>query len=452
MNMRTVNGEDVSSAELHTAAAVTRAAKLVGLPEQYVGFRAWRAYTLLRALWRTWRRVGRASVAVPPSGEVRVCMLLERSERLAQDARVRRELRALGRAGYRLVLIHAGDTRSESPPSLDGALLRGVGGRGGLLARVPSRLHRAVSWARFARVAASARPAVVHAHDVTMLAPAWLAAKAAGAKLVYDTHEYAAGVPYRSPWARRAVWLLERLLIPRCAAVIAVSDAVAERVQRDRGLPRRPAVVRNVPELDWGPGPYRDAPVTDLRRDLRLDDSPLVLHQGAAEPGRGCERLIEAVASLDGVHLLFLGDCAPGFHAVLASATDRCGARDRVHFRPSVRPEALLAHTRQADVGACLLDPSCLNHRLTLQNKLFEYIAAGLPVVATRDTEFGRLVDDLGVGWTASVHDPAALAAAIAQALDARDDPGLRERLTAAARALNWETEQSRLLAVYEGL
>jgi len=379
-------------------------------------------------------------------------MLLERSENLAQDARVRREIRALTRAGYRVVLVHAGEEGDDPSLSSDGALLRGVGGRGGLLARLPAGLGRAVSWARFARAAARARPDVVHAHDVTMLAPSWFASKAAGAKLVYDTHEYAAGVPYRSGAARRLVSLLERLLVPRCAAVIAVSDAVADRVQEDRGLARRPAVIRNVPELDWGPSPHSGEAVADLRRDLRLEDSPLVLHQGAATPGRGCEQLVEAVASLDGVHLLFLGDFAPGFRAVLTAAADRCGADERVHLLPSVRAEALLAHTRQADVGACLLDPSCLNHRLTLQNKLFEYIAAGLPVVATRDTEFGRLVEELGVGWTTPVHDTATLTAAVARALEERDDPGLRDRLAAAARELNWEKEQGRLLAVYAGV
>ena len=48
-------------------------------------------------------------------------------------------------------------------------------------------------------------------------------------------------------------------------------------------------------------------------------------------------------------------------------------------FLPSVPLEELLAHTAQADVGVTLLQDTCQNHRLAPPNKLFEYIAAGIP-------------------------------------------------------------------------
>ena len=123
-----------------------------------------------------------------------------------------------------------------------------------------------------------------------------------------------------------------------------------------------------------------------------------------------------------------------------------------MHFHPSVPLEVLLAHTRQADAGVCLSDPAWANHRVTLSNKLFEYIAAGLPVVATSGTAFGDLVERLAIGFTVPFGDRAALAAGVARALGAREDQPLRARLADAAGRLNWEHEQETLLAAYRRL
>ena len=88
-----------------------------------------------------------------------------------------------------------------------------------------------------------------------------------------------------------------------------------------------------------------------------------------------------------------------------------------------------------------LLEDTCENHRLALPNKAFEYIAAGLPVVASDLPELRRLVDQFGIGWTADPADPASIAAALRSALESRDDAALRERLAAAAEQLSWRRE-----------
>ena len=372
-------------------------------------------------------------------------MLLERSD-TQHDGRVRREVRALAGAGHEVVLLHHG-RGDQTSLRADGATTRSV--RPGGAGRLPGHVARLALWARYAWVAARLRPDVVHAHDLTMLAPGWLAARTTGAQLLYDTHEYADGVPYRSPIGRRIARRLQRALVRRCAVVVTVSPGSSARLQADHGLGQAPAVVRNVPLREWPGAPGAAAPVADLRAELEVGAAPLVLHQGAAAPGRGCLDLIAAAARLEGVHLLFLGDPDPGFAGELRAAAARAGAAERVHLRPSVPLEVLLAHTRQADVGVCLSDPRWENHRLTLSNKLFEYIAAGLPVVATAGTDFGALVEERGVGVTVPFSDAGALADGIARALAGHRDEALRERLAAAGAELTWEREQERLLDAY---
>jgi hypothetical protein len=191
-----------------------------------------------------------------------------------------------------------------------------------------------------------------------------------------------------------------------------------------------------------------------LRASLGLSaDAPLVLHQGAPAPARGCEVLVQAIERVPGAHLAFLGDPEPGYAAQLEEfIAGRAGVRGRVWLLPSVPLEDLLAHTAEADVGVTLLQDTCLNHRLALPNKLFEYIAAGVPVVAAALPETQRLVESHGVGWCVAGEDPAAVAGALRVALHGPPDPGLRERLARAGEELSWEREQERLLGLYRRL
>ena len=205
-------------------------------------------------------------------------------------------------------------------------------------------------------------------------------------------------------------------------------------------------MVRNLPDLP----PPGDARADDLRASLGVGTAPLVLHHGAAAQDRGGESLIRSLAQLDSAHLLFLG-AEGGYADDLRALSAQLGLGQRVHFRAPVPLAELLSYSAQADVGVTLLEDTCENHRLALPNKAFEYIAAGLPVVASDLPELRRLVDQFGIGWTADPADPASIAAAIRSALESRDDAALRERLAAAAEQLSWRREQDRLIGLYSG-
>ena len=369
-------------------------------------------------------------------------MLLHKSVEF--DSRVRREASALARAGHEVVVLELTEVPAEA--HLDGFTRRSVLPPAWLRRRLPFHLYRAAFLWSFVAHVRRVRPEVVHAHDAAMLLPGVIGARLTGARLVYDSHELATSVPYRERLWTTFVEGIERLVVPRCAAVITVSDGIARRLRERYGLPVTPCVVRNVSALaPEGRG--------GLRARLGIDgDTPLVLHQGAPAPARGCEVLIEAVAGLPGVHLAFLGDPEPGYGETLRALIAARGLQQRARLLPSVPLHDLLAHTAEADVGVTLLQDTCLNHRLALPNKLFEYIAAGVPVVAAALPETQRLVEHYGVGWCARPEAPAAVAEALRAALQAQADPSLRERLERAAQELSWEREKLRLVELYEGL
>jgi glycosyltransferase involved in cell wall biosynthesis len=378
---------------------------------------------------------------------MRIAMLLHKS--VEHDARVRREARALAGAGHEVTVVHL--PRGAGGPgeaAAEGYELRSAS-PDGWAERLPGGARRALSAAAISRVAAATGPDVVHAHDAAMLAPGLLASRRAGATLVYDSHELATGVPYHSKLWTALVGSLERHVVPRCAGVITVSDGIAERLQRRYGLQRRPTVIRNVSDLP----PPREVggQVDDLRAELGVGTAPLAIHHGAVAADRGGEVLIGALARLDGAHLLFLGAEGP-FAEGLERLAARLGVAERVHLRPPAPLAELLSFTAQADVGVTLLQDTCENHRLALPNKVFEYVAAGIPVLAADLPELRALIGRYGIGWTADPADAVAVAVALERAFASRGDDALAERLARAAVELSWGAESGKLLALYGAL
>jgi glycosyltransferase involved in cell wall biosynthesis len=399
-------------------------------------------------------------------------MLLHKSVEF--DSRVRREASALAAAGHRVtvlelapVVVPASEGGRGGVAQLDGFERRSCLPPTWMRRRLPFHLYRLAFLAWFVGGVARLHPDVVHAHDAAMLLPGVVGARVTGALLVYDSHELATSVPYRERAWAWFVASIEQLVVPRCAAVITVSDGIAERLRLRYSLRDRPTVVRNVTALRLRVPEARADAADSLvgqdhaepadRQGLRArigigTETPLVLHQGAPAPDRGCESLLAAVQQLPGVHLAFLGDPEPGYGAVLRRTAHAHGIQDRVCFLPSVPLEELLANTAQADVGVTLLQDTCENHRLALPNKLFEYIAARVPVVASALPETLSLVEDHGVGWCVPPGDPAALAQTLNLALGRRGDPELHRRLASAAAELSWERESRRLIGLYKRL
>ena len=373
-------------------------------------------------------------------------MLLQKT--VEHDARVRREARALAGAGHDLTIAHLPAEPGGPSVEQDGYRLSSASPRPWVRRQLPAGLYRLAAVRNLIAAARRDSPDVVHAHDVAMLVPGFIAARLAGARLVYDSHELATGVPYRSRAWGWLVAIIERLLVRRCDQVITVSDGIAARLQERYGLERPVTVVRNVadpPSSDTG-----GEPRLDLRSTLGLGDRPLVLHQGAIAQDRGCENLVAAISMVE-ADLVFLG--AEGAQAErLRASVDRAGTGDRIHFLPPAPLEQLLAITAQADVGVSLLEDTCENHRLALPNKVFDYVAAGVPVVVSALPELERLVAAHGIGWTVDPSDPASVAAGLRVALEARGDEGLRRRLAEAGAGLSWRSEKQALLELYSRL
>ncbi|WP_242504672.1 glycosyltransferase family 4 protein [Pseudomonas songnenensis] len=287
-----------------------------------------------------------------------------------------------------------------------------------------------------------ARPDVIHAHDVNMLPTAWLAAKLSGAQVVYDAHEISTS---REGYTRvrKLVGWIERILMPRVQGTITTTEARAKYFARAYGV-ARPVVLQNRPREQQAMRSDR------IRVELELAQPwPIILYQGGVQQGRGLERLARVAADVPNAYFVFIG--GGRLDSSLRRIVEELQLEQRVRFIPTVALAELPNYTASADIGVQPIENTCLNHYTTDSNKLFEYVQAGLPVVASDLPEIRRVVREHDLGVLVPEGDSVALAAALR---DLVGDEGKRQYYAAqsrkAASVLNWESQEHELLALYE--
>lgn len=293
------------------------------------------------------------------------------------------------------------------------------------------------------------RPDCVLAVDPPALVPARLARMRRDFRLLYDSREYYCELPTirERRWVRGFWRLGEGWGLRRADAAWSVCGSIARALQQEYGV-AEVGVVRNLPEHAFQP---RDS---DRRRALRellpgLGEGPLVLYAGGFWPGYDFRPLQAALAHLPQVELVCLGD-GPEWEGHRLHAASLPWAR-RLHFPGKVAPERLPQLLRGADVGVVLVPDLGLSYRYLLPNKLFEYIQAGLPVLASPLPELASVVLGRGVGRCADPGDSLAIAARLEELLAPERQGGWQKALEAAASSLCWEREEEYFLALVEG-
>lgn len=283
---------------------------------------------------------------------------------------------------------------------------------------------------------------VVHSHDVNTLPTAWLASRISRARLVYDAHEISTSREGYDSF-RRLVGMVEKRLMPAADGTITTTDARAKYFARAYHV-TRPTVLQNRPRLT------RCAPTNRIREELGLAEQwPIVIYQGGLQQGRGLEKLIRVAAKVPDAYFVLIGGGRLA-HS-LSQLIEELDLQDRVHIIPTVPLAELPSYTASADIGVQPIENTCLNHYTTDSNKLFEYLIAGLPVVATDFPEIRRIVRRHDVGVLVSSDDPTGLAHALNVLVS---DANLREAYAQNARStavtLNWEEQESRLVDLYQ--
>ncbi len=279
-------------------------------------------------------------------------------------------------------------------------------------------------------------------NDLDTLTANFLAHKLKSIPLVYDSHEYYTGTPelINRPHIQSFWKAIEKFIFPKLKDVFTVNESIANIYSKEYN--KQLHVVRNVPKK------LIEKPQLNAA-DLSLGNKKhLIILQGAGiNIQRGAEEAILAMQFIEDSLLLIVGngDVIPKLKELVTLKN----LSDKVTFLPKKPYKELMMYTAAADIGLTLDKDTNINYRFSLPNKLFDYIHAGTPVLASALPEISKIIDKYHVGITIESHDPEHIATKIKYMLVNDLKTKLQSNLEIAANDLNWENEEKILKQVY---
>lgn len=309
------------------------------------------------------------------------------------------------------------------------------------------RIGRALigAWRAF-RAVRRLGPRVVHFHDPELI-PVGMMLRLFGHHVVYDVHEDVPRQILTKHWIpalvrRPASWMMsfmEWFGARVFSAIVTATPKIAERFPVHKTV-----VVQNFP----------------IREELVVPDAlpyanrpPVFVYVGGITPLRGAREMVEAIGLVPkdyGARLRLAGSFTPEGLKSKLMALDGWARTDFLGWATRPQVATLLGSAR---AGLVLFHPAP-NHIDAQPNKMFEYMAAGLPVIASDFPLWREIVEGAGCGLLVNPQDPKDIADAMQWMLDHPDEAaamGLRGR-EAVKQKYNWEREALKLVDLYRRL
>lgn len=344
------------------------------------------------------------------------------------DVRIfHKECRSLAEAGYDVTIIapHANDEIT------DDITIKAVG-------KYPTRLKRFLKTVLEVHAkAVDQKAALYHFHDPDLL-PVSLALKLRGAKVIYDVHEDVPRQIMSKHWIPRparktisiATEIFEDIIAANLDAVITATPYIQERFRK---LNKNSFNINNYPKLEE----LYDANSHDPTKE------PVICYAGALSPERGLSQMISAI-EITRARLLIAGPVS-GLGADCAT--------EKVHFLGMLARPQLRELFAKSMAGIVVFHPEP-NHVNAQPNKLFEYMSAGLPVIASAFPKWREIIDTTKCGICVDPLNPKEIAAAVEWIISNPGEAevmGMRGR-EAVEKLYNWDREKEKLRQVYEGI
>jgi glycosyltransferase involved in cell wall biosynthesis len=351
-----------------------------------------------------------------------------------------KECRSLAQAGFDVTIIapHSLDeivdgVHIKAVPPIDGK---------GRLRRMTGTVWRVL------REGLRQNADLYHFHDPELI-PLGLLLRAYGKKVIYDIHE---NVPkdillkqYLPPWSRHILsWFighLETSASRQFSALVTVSPMIAERFMPGN---RRTVLIHNFPDLN------ELAVSSEVPWESR---KPLVVFPGGILPERGIRQMVHAMACLPDSSDATLDIASGEFPADLWEELTRHDGWRRVHFLGHLNRAQIIALLGSASAGLVLYLPEEQN-LCAMPHKLFEYMAAGIPIIASDFPLWRRLLKGIDCALFVDPLKPAAIAEAIQYVLShpAESSRMGRAGREAVRRTFNWDSQAQELVELYKGL
>jgi glycosyltransferase involved in cell wall biosynthesis len=284
---------------------------------------------------------------------------------------------------------------------------------------------------------------IIVSNDLDTLTACFFAAKVKGSTLVYDSHEYFSEVPELvNRKFVRSIWeMIEKLLLPRVKYSYTVNESIANIYSQKYKITME--VVRNLPS--------RIIFNKEHSKKINFPGKKIILYQGSLNAARGLEMAIDAMQYIESAVLVIIGE--GDISQQLRQQVIDQKLDSKIKFLGRIPPDQLFDFTSSADLGLSIEENIGLNYYYSLPNKVFDYIQAKVPIIASNFPEISKIINEFDIGCTFDNRNPFHFAELINSILgNPTRYSTWKANLEKAASTLCWENEEPKLLSIYHKL
>jgi len=283
---------------------------------------------------------------------------------------------------------------------------------------------------------------IINVHSLDLLPIGCVLKALFKSKLIYDTHELETERNGLHGLRKKISKWVEKICLKYTDQVFVVSNSISEYYSDEYKI-SLPPVIFNCPN-------YTLPPKSDLlRQKLGIQsDSLIYLYQGGLVPGRGVESILDAFRSYGNQErvVVFMG------YGLLADEIKSAALNSQnIFFHDAVPPDQLLNYTSSADIGLSLIENTCKSYYFCMPNKIFEYLMAGLPIIASNMLDMKKFIEEYELGVILERNSEGSIRSAVDQ-IEKMDLILLRKNALYYAKQFCWEAQEYKLKLAYEQL
>ncbi len=285
---------------------------------------------------------------------------------------------------------------------------------------------------------------ILLANDLDTLLPNYLISKLFSKKLIYDSHELFTEVPELTSRPKvRNIWLtIEKSIFPKLKNVYTVNQKIADIYMEKYKIPVK--VIRNV--SNKLSNKKIDKNLSDL---IKKDKKMLILQGSGINIDRGAEEAVSMMQYVKNAVLYIIG--SGDVFVKLKVSVKKYQLEDKVFIKDKMPYKDLMEYTKIADLGLTLDKGTNLNYEYSLPNKVFDYIQAKIPVLASNREVVAELITKNNIGSITKTHDTKELAEIVNTILfDKELNKTWKRNLKKTAEIYTWENESKKLKEIFK--
>lgn len=368
---------------------------------------------------------------------IRICNVVRNS--IWHDPRVRKQIEEYNKHGFSMFLVGEEDSRMDKNEI---ASLKGEVHIVKIKEKFKKRRNKLNTlikeiyvYKSLVKRIISCKPDIIHANDLETLLPAYYAAKKIKCKIIYDSHEIFVGnLGISENIIKRLFWnFVEHKLIKKADAVVCVSNAAADYLA-DKYNIKKPMVITNCCNKQV------------INNNTKKSEKFEILNHGKFYTGRGFELMLKSAQITDNKDIMYVLRGIGTLERMLKQYTENNNIQN-VTFKSPVKSYELISYAQKSHVGLAITIPINTNYRLSVSNRIFEYTAAGLPVIMSDIPEHRYLNDKYNFGIILKENTPEALKEAVLLLYENKELYSIysKNALTM-ANEINWENEFKKLI------